>query len=259
MDKNINPQKGKISMSDFWQGFYAGFTIIAITGFGDKLFFLNMLYASVNNFCDVFWIALAISEIMNLINISLGHIIKKYISSSILEDVAIVVFFILGLWLIIKGISMKPKRLNLIYDEESNLFIENNRRLYAQNDNNNNNYRNIAIRNNSNIRDEEIVGVFDSWWKYFIAYFLASVGDKSQIATILITTKYNFLPIFNGTAIGIMVLVFIAMIFGKSLSGLLTNKQISIICGLFFLLYALIFFVDKKLAKIMHVDKLVNY
>ena len=55
-----------------------------------------------------------------------------------------------------------------------------------------------------------------------------------------------------------MVLVFIAMIFGKSLSGLLTNKQISIICGLFFLLYALIFFVDKKLAKIMHVDKLVN-
>ena len=153
---------------------------------------------------------------------------------------------------------MKPKRLNLIYDEESNLFIENNRRLYAQNDNNNNNYRNIAIRNNSNIRDEEIVGVFDSWWKYFIAYFLASVGDKSQIATILITTKYNFLPIFNGTAIGIMVLVFIAMIFGKSLSGLLTNKQISIICGLFFLLYALIFFVDKKLAKIMHVDKLVN-
>ena len=153
---------------------------------------------------------------------------------------------------------MKPKRLNLIYDEESNLFIENNRRLYAQNDNNNNNYRNIAIRSNSNIRDEEIVGVFDSWWKYFIAYFLASVGDKSQIATILITTKYNFLPIFNGTAIGIMVLVFIAMIFGKSLSGLLTNKQISIICGLFFLLYALIFFVDKKLAKIMHVDKLVN-
>ena len=72
------------------------------------------------------------------------------------------------------------------------------------------------------------------------------------------TFKTNFLPIFNGTAIGIMVLVFIAMIFGKSLSGLLTNKQISIICGLFFLLYALIFFVDKKLAKIMHVDKLVN-
>ena len=238
MDKNINPQKGKISMSDFWQGFYAGFTIIAITGFGDKLFFLNMLYASINNFCDVFWIALAISEIMNLINLSLGHLIKKYVSISILEYIAIIVFLILGIWLIIKGFSMKQRRLNLIYDEERNIIINNQRRNYQQNEN---------MENNK-------VGVFDSWWKYFIAYFLASVGDKSQIATILITSKYNFISLFNGTTIGILVLVFIAMVFGKTLSGLLTNKQVSIISGVFFLLYALIFFVDKKLAKFLHVN-----
>ena len=114
-------------------------------------------------------------------------------------------------------------------------------------------YRNIAIKEDINNNEQDTVGVFDSWWKYFITYFLASVGDKSQIATIVITSKYNFISLFNGTTIGILVLVFVAMLFGKTLSGLLTNKQASIISGVFFLLYALIFFVDKKLAKFLHV------
>ena len=254
MDNNSHSHKSKFFNSDFWQGFCAGFTIIAITGFGDKLFFLNMLYASINSFCDVFWVALAISELMNLFNISLGHLLKKYIQIWILEYVAISVFFILGVWLIIKGFAMKSKRLNVLYEEERNLLLESQKKNYRIKEEDDNDYRNIEIKdiyNNNNKEDN--VGVFDSWWKYFIAYFLASVGDKSQIATILITSKYNFLSIFNGTAVGILVLVLIAMIFGKTLSGLLTNKQISIICGVFFLLYALIFFVDKKLAKIFDV------
>ena len=254
MDNNSHSHKTKFFNYDFWQGFYAGFTIIAITGFGDKLFFLNMLYASINSFCDVFWVALAISELMNLFNISLGHLLKKYIQIWILEYVAISVFFILGIWLIIKGFAMKSKRLNVVYEEERNLLLESQKKNYRIKEEDDNDYRNIEIKdiyNNNNKEDN--VGVFDSWWKYFIAYFLASVGDKSQIATILITSKYNFLSIFNGTAVGILVLVLIAMIFGKTLSGLLTNKQISIICGVFFLLYALIFFVDKKLAKIFDV------
>lgn len=258
MENKINTPSSKFSNSEFWQGFYAGFTIIAITGFGDKLFFLNMLYASINSFCDVFWIALAISELMNLFNLSLGQLVKKYISIWILEYVAIVVFLILGIWLILKGFSMKQKRLNLIYEDERNILIDNRKknikRIENEELNDENNYKNIEIKDNIYNKEEEVVGVFDSWWKYFIAYFLASVGDKSQIATVLITTKYNFVPLFNGTAIGILILVLIAMLFGKTLSGLLTNKQISIISGVFFLLYALIFFVDKKLAKILNVD-----
>ena len=243
--------EGKI-MSNFWPGFYAGFTIILISGFGDKLFFLNMLYASINKFSQAFWVSLAISEIMNLLNISLGHILKRYISMDILEYIAIIVFLSLGLWLIIKGLVLKPKRMDIIYKEESRLLIDSQKKINNNENDEDNNYKNIEIKEGNNDEDNAI-GVFDSWWKYFIAYFLASVGDKSQLATILLTTKYNFIPVFNGTAIGILVLVLIAMIFGKTMTGLLNNKQISIICGVFFLLYALIFFVDKKLAKYLNI------
>ena len=252
-EKNIITEN-KFSIKNFWQGFYAGFAIILISGIGDKLFFLNMIYASVNTFCYAFFVSLGITEFMNLINISFGELLKRYIPMPIMEYIAIGIFTIVGIWLIIKGIRMPEKKLIQNYEEEKQLLIKDkniNNENEKEENNNINNYKQIDIIENEeeNKEVEEPVGVFDSWWKYFIIYFFASIGDKSQIATILITTKYNFISIFNGTVFGVAVLVFVSIVFGKSLSFSLTNKQISITCGIFFLLYSLVFFFDKKLRK----------
>jgi len=241
---------------NIWQGFYAGFAIIIITGFGDKLFFLNMIFGSINNFCYGFWVSLSISEIMNLMNITLGKLLKLYISISILENAAIIIFCILGAFLIYKGIQIPEKRLIQNYEDERKLLMNNKRKINIENiDNEDNkineisNYKHIDISDMERKYDEKgQIGVFNSWWEYLSIYFLASIGDKSQIASIIISTKYNFISILNGTTVGIILLVFIAMIIGKFISNLLTNKQISIIGGIFFLLYALVFFIDKKMA-----------
>ena len=210
-----------------------------------------MLYGSINSFCYSFWVALAVAEIMNLINISLGELLKKYISVPILEYIAIGIFVLFGIWLLIKGKRMPEKKLIQKYDEERELLLnakkDENNEIQNKENNNDKTYKQILAIENEDVQKETTIGVFDSWWKYFITYFLASAGDKSQIASILITSKYHFISIFNGTVIGIAVLVFIAMVFGKTISKQLTNKQISNVCGLFFLLYALIFFIDKKL------------
>jgi len=243
---------------NFWQGFYAGFAIVIITGFGDKLFYINMVFGSINDFYYGFWVTLAISEIMNLMNITLGELLKKYVSISILENIAIVVFSILGVWLIIKGIRMTERRLIYNYEDERRFLLNNKRKNNSIQNNENednqinedNKYKKIEI---DDIESEKIeqnkVGVFDSWWQYLITYFFASIGGKSQIASIIITTKYNFLSVFNGTTVGILLLVFVAMLIGKFISKFLTNKQISIISGIFFLMYALVFYIDKKLVK----------
>jgi len=243
---------------NFWQGFYAGFAVVIITGFGDKLFYINMVFGSINNFYYGFWVTLAISEIMNLMNITLGELLKKYVSISILENIAIVVFCILGIWLIIKGIKMTERRLIHNYEDERQFLLNNKKKNNSIQNNENedyqinedNNYKKIEINDleRGNIEQKEI-GVFDSWWQYLITYFFASIGGKSQIASIIITTKYNFISVFNGTTIGILLLVFVAMLIGKFISNLLTNKQISIISGIFFLMYALVFYIDKKLVK----------
>lgn len=251
---------------NIWQGFYAGFAIVIITGFGDKLFFLNMIFGSINNFCYGFWVALSISEIMNLMNITLGKILKIYISISVLENAAIIIFCILGGFLIFKGIKIPERKLIQNYEDERKLLINNKRRIKDNENfdnednkiNESNHYKQIDIYDMERKYDEEDeIGLFNSWWEYLIIYFLSSIGDKSQIASIIITTKYNFISILNGTTIGIILLVFIAMILGKFISKLLTNKQISIIGGIFFLLYALVFFIDKKMT--INLDNLEDF
>ena len=237
-----------------WQGFYAGLAIVIVTGFGDKLFFLNMVFGSINNFCYGFWVALSISEIMNLMNITLGKILKLYIPISFLDNAAIIIFCILGAFLIFKGIKIPEKRLIHNYEDERQLLLNNKRKIndndnIAKEDNEINNYNQIDIIDmERKYNGDYEIGLFNSWWEYLLIYFFSTIGDKSQIASIIISTKYNFISILNGTTIGILLLVFIAMIIGKFISNLLTNKQISIIGGIFFLLYALVFLIDKKLA-----------
>ena len=243
---------------NFWQGFYAGFAVVIITGFGDRLFYINMVFGSINNFYYGFWVTLAISEIMNLMNITLGELLKKYISISLLENIAIIVFCILGIWLIIKGIRITERRLIHNYEDERELLLnKKNKNNLIQNNKNgdnqineDNDYKKIEINDIDRVTIEENqIGVFDSWWQYLITYFFASIGGKSQIASIIITTKYSFISIFTGTTIGILLFVFVAMLIGKFISKFLTNKQISIISGIFFLMYALVFYIDKKLLK----------
>jgi putative Ca2+/H+ antiporter (TMEM165/GDT1 family) len=217
-----------------------------------------MVFGSINDFFYGFWVTLAISEIINLMNITLGELLKKYVSISKLEIIAIIVFCILGIWLIIKGIRITERRLIHNYEDERKILLNNKRKNNSIQNNENednqinedNNYKKIEINDleTEHIEQNEI-GVFNSWWQYLITYFFASIGGKSQIASIIIVTRYNFIPIFNGTAIGIFLLVFVAMFIGKFISKLLTNKQISIISGIFFLMYALVFYIDRKLVK----------
>ena len=230
----------------YYKAIFAGFTVLFVSSFGDKIFFLNMIYASMNKFCQSFWIILAISELMNFLNLSLGQLIKIFIPIITLECIAIFVFLILGICLIFRGCLMKEREIIVDYNEQQRKLINNDNSNNNSNGmNSNDNLRNVIVQENGNIEEE--IGVFDSWWKYFMTYFLASIGDKSSLATVILSSKYNFLGLLTGTTLAILTLVLLAMIFGKSLAKLLTNKQISIICGIMFIVYAGYFFVNRQM------------
>ena len=244
------------TQKNFWQGFYAGFTIVVITGLCDKLFFLNMIYASLNSFCNAFWVILAIAELMNLVNISLGELIKQYISLSTLEYIAIGVFILLAICLLYIGFKMPERQLIQNYEEERKLLNirndeDNEDNKIEEDKNKESSYKPIELVENIEEKKKKTIQVFDSWWEFFITYFLASFGGKSQIATILLTCKYNFVSIYNGSAFGIVALVLLAIIFGSLIARYLTNRQIYIVCGILFLFYALVFFFDKSAGKIV--------
>lgn len=237
---HLNDIKTKEYQREYWKAFWAGLTILFFTTFGDKIFFLNMIYASMNKFFQSFWIVLAISEIMNFLNLSLGQLISFFIPLIALECISVFIFLIFGICLIFRGCLMKEQPLIKQYEE-------NRQRIQNNNENNeNSNYRRVTVNDDISGNEEEI-GVYDTWWKYFLTYFFTSIGDKSSLATIIISTRYNYFGLLTGTTFAILLLVLISMIFGKSLAKLLTNKQISIIAGIMFITFAGYFFVNKRM------------
>lgn len=213
---------------DFWQGFSGGLSLVFISGFGDKTFFLNMLYVSIKPFWEAFFVSFVVSELMNLMSVFLGKVLPLIISRDILDWGAIVIFFAFGIAMLIQGMTMKSEKL-------SNQILEEKRE---------DEYVQIPNKDEENKPTDEL-GVFDSWWKYCIAYMVGELGDKSQIATIVVTAKYNFYGVFTGTAMAQLLLVITSMLLGKTISGCLTNKQISLLGAFVFLMFAMIYLIDK--------------
>ena len=224
---------------DFWQGFYGGLSLVFIAGFGDKTYFLNMIYVSMNSFWEAFAVSLIVSEFMNIISICLGAILPYFINRDALDWIAILVFCIFGICLIVQGLQLKSKK--LLQQVNNNDEKKENENEVENDENNNFKIKNIYFE--EEIEDD--LTVFNSWWKYCIAFIIGELGDKSQIATIVITSKYNLSGIFCGTSLAQFLLVTTAVLIGKSVAGLLTNKQISIISGIVFLLFASVYLIDK--------------
>ena len=224
---------------DFWQGFYGGLSLVFIAGFGDKTYFLNMIYVSMNPFWEAFAVSLIVSEFMNIVSICLGAILPYFINRDTLDWLAIIIFSIFGISLIIQGIQLKSKK----FLQQIN---NNEEKKENENENENDENKNVKIKNiyfEEELEDD--LSVFNSWWKYCIAFIIGELGDKSQIATIVITSKYNLSGIFCGTSLAQFLLVTTAVLIGKSISGLLTNKQISILSGIVFLIFAGVYLIDK--------------
>ena len=276
-EKNLDSNDFKIS-SHFKHGFFAGMSLIFVASFFDKIFILNMIYVSINKFFESLFVAIFIGELLNILNLFIGKSIPHYINKEILDWIGITIFFIFGIELLTNGITMKNKKYIKHYKENRKKYLKNdknnitsNKNTEIKNDeetqalNNNNEIYNdnknyniieeniIDLDNSENIyvdisekdRYNKSIGIFDSWWKYCLLYLLNFLGEKAQIATILLVNKYDFKGFFCGTSCAVLLNSLISMLLGKSIANILTNKQISILTGIIFLCFSAIFLVEK--------------
>ena len=194
-----------------------------------------MLYVSINPFWEALVVSLTVSELMNMISIFLGKVIPMLISRDTLDWFAIAIFLFFGVVMLYQGLTEQNEQLLSAQVASANDCDDEEKLLQHQNVN--------KDKHDDNALTD--LGTFDTWWKYCIAYMVGELGDKSQIATIVVTAKYNFTGVFVGTALAQLLLVMTSILLGKSISGLLTNKQISMLGGVVFILFALIYLVDK--------------
>ncbi len=102
-----------------------------------------------------------------------------------------------------------------------------------------------SFNSNNKAKDDLDSNFFDSFWAFGFTLLTAELGDKSQIASIVIGATQNFYGVLIGTSLAHLLCTVIAMVFGKIFSKYVTTRQITIIGGLIFLIFAAFFLIGK--------------
>lgn len=275
----INPPKGPVEEKyTFWNSFLSGFSIIFVAEIGDRTFILIMIYAVTNNFLKTFLISNFVLLLWNYISIMIGYNIPFLMNKNIVEWVGIFTFTLFGILMIKDGYYMESKLVEEEFLEEEEILMKmkhNNAKVvsldsqdqvisnknsgYIINDNNlkevlldnnrnknskENNFIKTDIEKNGN-KDDEEKNFFDSFWAFGFTLIMAELGDKSQIAAIVIGATQNFYGVLIGTSLAHSLCTIIAIVFGNIFSRYVTTRQITIIGGLIFLIFAAFFLIGK--------------
>lgn len=97
--------------------------------------------------------------------------------------------------------------------------------------------------------EDEVPGVLNKAYGVFlttlIGFFLAEIGDKTQIATVALAARFHqLIPVVVGTTLGMMLANVPAVFLGNALAHRLPMKAIRIGAALLFLLLALFTWID---------------
>lgn len=246
--ENLN-QKDK----GFLDGFISGFSIVFFAEIGDRTFILIMIYSIANNFIKTFLISNVILLSWNLLSILIGLNLQYYINRNFFEWFGIGLFTFYGIMMIYEGIKMESRLVEDEYMEEEKNLREKANNKFLSNDNDEKNE--IPYLKNENNLEETLLdtkrenknqnNLFDSMWAFGFTLLTAELGDKSQIAAIIIGATQNLIGVILGTSLAHLICSIIAIVFGRIFSHYITNKQITMIGGIIFILFAFLFLLEK--------------
>jgi Ca2+/H+ antiporter, TMEM165/GDT1 family len=91
------------------------------------------------------------------------------------------------------------------------------------------------------LQGEEDRYKFSPFWTVAIAFFMAEMGDKTQLATVTLAAKYNaILPVWLGTTTGMVVSDAIGIVVGIALGKKIPERLIKWIAALVFIGFGIV-------------------
>lgn len=88
--------------------------------------------------------------------------------------------------------------------------------------------------------DEAKQDKFSPFWTVAIAFFIAEMGDKTQLATVALAAKYQtILPVWLGTTFGMMIADGIGIIFGIVLGKRIPERTMKWVAAVLFIGFGL--------------------
>jgi putative Ca2+/H+ antiporter (TMEM165/GDT1 family) len=208
-----------------------------------------MIYSIANGYLKTFLISNLVLLSWNLLSILIGLNMQYYINRNYVEWFGIVLFAIFGFMMIKDGFEMEnnsveeeflkeKEELEKANKSNTDTNDEENQISYLKNDNN-------LDDNLLNKNDKDNSKLFNSVWAFGFTLLMAEFGDKSQIAAIIIGATLNLYGVILGTSLAHSICTVIAIVFGRIFSHYVTTKQITMIGGLIFLLFSILFLIEK--------------
>ncbi len=181
------------------------FLLISIAELGDKTQILTLTLAAKYPMEKVIYGTFCASALLMFIAVLLGGIIKRLVPMIFISILAGAFFIIYGLMMIAPITKAEEKK------EVGKPTIRSN----------------------------------DPFWIVFGSFFLAEIGDKTQLATFALTAKYGApVQIWIGATLSIVLVNIFGIVIGNVLKNYLPERIINYLSGVVFILFGAITFIS---------------
>lgn len=207
--------------------FTAGLLLITISELGDKTFFIAVILAMRHSQRLVFAGVVAALAAMTMLSVMLGQIVsllpERYIHFG-----EIALFLGFGLKLLYDASRMPTKSVNTGAKEAEAVVAEQ--------------CEGETIALSANVLSQSpTLGILS---QAFVMTFLAEWGDRTQISTIALAASYQPVGVTVGAILGHSICAAIAVIGGRLIAGRISERMVTAIGGLLFLIFGFVAIVE---------------
>lgn len=197
-------------------GFTAALLLITLSEIGDKTFFIGMILATRHPRRWVFLGAIIAFFLMTILSVAIGQV-ATLLPQILVNGLTVALFLGFGLKLLYEALRMRGA---------GNLEEEQFEALEAV--------------------EKREQGVTTDWTaravvlEAFTLTFVAEWGDRTQLATIALAAAQHPVGVVLGATLGHAICAAIAVVCGKLIAGRISERWLTLIGGLLFILFGLI-------------------
>ena len=230
----------------FAGAFVASISMIVVSEFGDKTFFIAAIMAMKQSRTEVFLSAMTALILMTILSAAMGLTLPHLLDPKLTAVAATILFFFFGIKLLYDAYQMDPhadskeeideveEELEKALDTEATLLESGGAPSASLS----------RSGGGSKAPSQQLRSLARRFFspvfiQCFTMTFLAEWGDRSQIATIALAAAKNPIGVSVGAIAGHSLCTGVAVLGGKLLASRISERTISIVGGLLFLLFAI--------------------
>ncbi|CEG41776.1 uncharacterized protein PHALS_12105 [Plasmopara halstedii] len=211
----------------FWSGFVSGILTIWATEIGDKTFFIAAILSMKQDRIVVFAGAIGALIVMTVLSVAMGVVATKFLPPNLTHYLGGVLFVVFGVKMLYDAREMNSAgpsdELNEVEEE---LMGKKN--------------EDAEIVEEGHAKDESLTdGMIKVFSQAFLMTFLAEWGDRSQIATVTLSATKDAFGVTLGAIFGHSMCTGIAVVGGKFLATRISERTVTLVGGVLFVMFAL--------------------